>query len=496
MRRALGFAILVTLVRRLPSSRLLLVGLAMMLVATACGARLSGKELAEANGKGASGVSAGAGSDLQGADTQTADAANTSSGSATGAASGPSGGGSQSNRASGPANQAAGGGSSACAAAGGNTDVGVTANSITLGNVSLLTGPVPGLFKGAVVGTQAFFAYQNSLGGVCGRKLQLDARDDQFDANQNKAQYQDLTGKAFGYVGSFSVVDDGGAQVLNAHPDIPDVSQALSRSHVAVPNNFSIAPIVPGWRLGSLNYFKAKYPPDVIQHMAYFVENAQSAVDAVEGEVKAAESVGYKFVYHRTIEPTEANFSSDVVAMQQNGVKGIFFAGEVGVFVRMAKAMKQQNFSVPFANWGANAYDPAFVTSDAAPATNGAILDQQLAMYAGEDSTLPEVQLFDSWLKRTSPGQRPDIFAAYGWESGRLFVQALTAAGPKPTRANVMAELKKIDNFDGNGMLAPAGPASKRPPTCFMIMTVQNGRFVRTDPPSGFICNQGGYYRI
>src|SRR5581483_10591596 len=367
-------------------------------------------------------------------------------------------------------------GKSSCAD-GGSTDVGVTGNSITLGNVSLLTGPVPGLFKGAVVGTQAFFAYQNSLGGVCGRQLKLDARDDQFDANQNKAQYQDLLGKAFGFVGSYSVVDDGGAQVLAQHPDVPDVSQALSRTHFQNSNNFSIAPQAPGWRLGPMNYFKAKFPPDVITHMAYFVEDTQSAIDAVNGEVAAANSLGYKFVYHRTIEPTEANFSSDVVAMQQNQVKGIFFAGEVGVFVRMAKAMKQQNFSVPFANWGANAYDPAFVTSDAASATNGALLDQQLAMYAGEDSNLPEVQLFNTWLKRTAPSQHPDIFAAFGWESARLFVQALTAAGAKPTRASVMAQLKQIDNFDGNGMLAPSGPASKR-------------------PPSGFICNQGGYFHM
>ena len=226
--------------------------------------------------------------------------------------------------------------------------------------------------------------------------------------------------------------------------------------------------------------------------MAYFVEDTQSAIDAIDGEIKAAQSVGYKFVYHRTVEPTEANFSSDVVAMQQNGVKGIFFAGEVGVFVRMAKAMKQQNFSVPFANWGANAYDPAFVTSDAAAATDGSILDQQLAMFQGEDN-IPEVQLFNKWLKQV--GGKSDIFAAFGWESARLFVQALTAAGPKPTRANVMAQLKQIDNFDGNGMLAPAGPASKRPPSCFIVINVQNGKFVRADPPSGFICNQGDYFR-
>ena len=56
---------------------------------------------------------------------------------------------------------------------GGATDVGVTATSITLANVSTVTGPVPGLFAGAVNGTQAYFAYQNSMGGINGRQLKL-----------------------------------------------------------------------------------------------------------------------------------------------------------------------------------------------------------------------------------------------------------------------------------------------------------------------------------
>jgi hypothetical protein len=29
-----------------------------------------------------------------------------------------------------------------------------------------------------------------------------------------------------------------------------------------------------------------------------------------------------------------------------------------------------------------------------------------------------------------------------------------------------------------------------------MIINVQGGKFVRADPPSGFICDRGGYYRI
>src|SRR5581483_11120159 len=446
--------------QRVRSIKMAAIPVAMMLLSAGCGARLSSSQLRAAAAGGQQASSGGGTGGDQGTGTA-ADQGPTAAGGST-AAGGTSGGtaGGSSGKAGGGGTQAQGA-AGACGATGGNSDVGVTADKITLGNVSLLTGPVPGLFKGAKDGTQAFFNYQNSLGGVCGRKLALDARDDQFDANQNKAQYQDAIGKDFGFVGSFSVVDEGGSSVLGAHPDVPDVAYALSHAHFNLPNNFSPQPLPPGWRLGSLNYFKAKFGPEVISHMAILIEDAQSAKDAADGEMKAAQSVGYSFVYSRVIEPTEANFTSDVVAMQQKGVKGIMMTGEVGAFVRVAKAMKQQNFSVPFANWGANAYDPAFITSDAAPATNGSILDQQLAMFQGEDN-LPEIQLFNKWLKQV--GGKPDIFAAFGWESARLFVQALTAnpaVAAKPTRAGVMAQLKQIDNFDGNGMLAPAGPASK-----------------------------------
>jgi phosphate transport system substrate-binding protein len=375
---------------------------------------------------------------------------------------------------------------------GGTTAVGVSGGGISVGNVSTLGGPQPGLMAGAVAGTAAFFAYQNSLGGVYGRGLNVVSIDDGFDPGRNQSGYAGLVGKVFGFVGSSSAVDDGGAQVLSQHPEIPDVSEAESRARFSVPNNFSVAPFAPGWPLGPLNYYKAKFGSTVVQHMAIFAVDNQAAKDAMAGEQAAAQSIGYQFVYSRIIEPTESpsGFQMDVVNMKQHGVQGIMMLTDVTQMATMASLMQQQGFHPPLANWGPAAYDPAFLNGH----TDGATLAQPLALFGGEDSGNPEVQLFLHWLKQVAPNQRPDIFAAYGWESARLFVQALGAAGPRPTQDAVMAQLKATDNFDGNGMLAPAGPASKRPPTCFVTMTISNNGFVRADPPSGFICDQGGYF--
>ncbi|MGD0395116.1 MAG: ABC transporter substrate-binding protein, partial [Acidimicrobiales bacterium] len=54
---------------------------------------------------------------------------------------------------------------------------GVTPTSVTVGQVDDLTAPLPGLFKGAEDGTQAYFDYVNNSGGVNGRMIKLDAQD-------------------------------------------------------------------------------------------------------------------------------------------------------------------------------------------------------------------------------------------------------------------------------------------------------------------------------
>ncbi|HWG74688.1 MAG TPA: hypothetical protein VG184_11615, partial [Acidimicrobiales bacterium] len=144
------------------------------LLLTSCGARLSPRQLAEALGaNGGTGLNAGgqgsSGAGGVGGGTGTTSAAGGPLAGGTTGTTGASG------------TSGAGGGAGGLGLTlppggnGGATDVGVTPNSITVGNISTLTGPVPGLFAGAVNGTDAFLAYQNSQGGVFGRQLKLAA---------------------------------------------------------------------------------------------------------------------------------------------------------------------------------------------------------------------------------------------------------------------------------------------------------------------------------
>lgn len=475
------------------------------LVTGACGARLTQAQLEAANrlqsgggvgvgsGNGNSAASAASGVAASGASGATAGSSGgtgPSSGSGTGGAATSTG---QSAQSSG-GGAAAGAGGKVCPAGAPSHDPGVSASEIDVGNVSTLTGPIPGLFVGAQRGTQAFAAYQNSVGGVCGRKLVVKSADDNLDASQNANATQSLANSVLAFVGSFSVDDQGGAAVLK-QDNVPDIGEALSPDRFNLPNNFSPQPEPLGWNIAPYIYFKQKYP-QAITKMAYFTENNSTAEQEGLAEVQALKSIGYNFVYHEDgIEPTQTNFDAEARAMQQAGVQGIVFQATASIYADMAKSLYNIGYQIPFADYGAPAYDPAFISS-AGPAANGAVLTQSVAMYSGEDAAgVPEVALFDKWYEALyhSP---PDLFAAYGWMSGMLFVEGLNAGG-LPTRAALLSGLGTVQQFTAGGMVATDNPAKKTPAYCWIVIDVTGGKFVRDPsvPATGFDCaNTPNYY--
>jgi hypothetical protein len=99
---------------------------------------------------------------------------------------------------------------------------------------------------------------------------------------------------------------------------------------------------------------------------------------------------------------------------------------------------------------------------------------------------------------------KADLTGAYAWQAADAFEQAVNAvvakAGPNGlTRANLLQAVNGITNFDANGWIGPhalSGQPSGSP--CFVVMQVQNGRFVRVYPtaPATMDCNQANFATV
>jgi ABC-type branched-subunit amino acid transport system substrate-binding protein len=363
-------------------------------------------------------------------------------------------------------------------------EVGVTDDEIVLGNVSMLSGPIPGAGQTGIDGTRAYLEHINSQGGVCGRHLRLITGDDRTDSGQNRSEARRLSGQAFGLVGGASIVDAGTAEAV-AGTDVPVIQVAVADNALASPNIFSPSPLDPtNQDGGSIPHWRHFNRTLGLQRVGIVVVSLASARSRAAVYVKDIENAGLEVAGVHEVGLAETNFVSVAQQLVNEGADGFIGLLDPVGSARLAKAVKQVGWHPLVAHYGAQNYGRPFVEL-AGEAAEGAVVPLAFDIFEDAD-TNPAVARFMEWFARTAPGHTPDFYGAMGWASADMMVEALRAAGPAPTRKAVLAHLRALTSFDAHGFLAPCNPAGKVTSPYFMVAVVRNGQWERMFPASGF----------
>ena len=509
--------------RRHPAARRRLAPLvslaALSLLASACGSRLTGHDAALAQGASAGRASGsgntGSGGALAsgsagGTTTTVAAVAGAAAGGATGAGGTGAAGGHTTTTVATAGGTTSGGGASPAAAAaascgaegnvtpaggnGGATATGVTATTITVGNIASISGVAPGLTQSAQQATEAWAAYVNSTGGICGRQVKVQPFDDGNDSGTNYADAEQACSSDFAMVGNASGFDDGGAQAV-ASCGIPDMAAEVSTA--AAGETADIFGASPGnshyYQLGPAEYLKATYP-NAVTHAAEVYLNVSATQSEADDEVAAYKSVGFNYVYDEATTPTNANYASIVQAMQSAGAQYVTEYSDDNSAERMLQAMQQANYTPQVVDWISEEYSPQFA-QQTSPESNGDLVLMSATAAYEEAGSNPGLQLMESWMNRVAPGYHQDIFAMLAWSAGLAFEQAAKEVGPDLTRPALIAKLQGITNWTGGGVTPPVNIGQKIPSNCFFYMKIENGAFQRVYPsaPDTYDCNGGLY---
>jgi ABC-type branched-subunit amino acid transport system substrate-binding protein len=375
---------------------------------------------------------------------------------------------------------------------GGATATGVTATTITVGNIASISGVAPGLTQSAQQATEAWAAYVNSTGGICGRQIKVQPFDDGNDSGTNYSDAQQACSADFAMVGNASGFDDGSAQAVGAC-SIPDMAAEISTA--AAGTTADIFGASPGnahyWSLGPANYLKATYP-NAITKAAMIYLNVSATQSQAAHEVAAYESVGFKYVYNQSTTPTNSNYAANVQAMQSAGAQYVTEYSDASSAERLLQSMQQANYAPQVVDWFSEEYSPQFA-QQTSPESNGDLVLMSATDAYEEASSNPGMQLMESWLGRVAPGYHQDIFAILAWSAGLAFEQALKAVGPDLTRPAIITQLQGITNWTGGGITPPVNIGGKIPSKCFAYFKIENGAFSRVYPtaPNTFDCNSG-----
>lgn len=375
---------------------------------------------------------------------------------------------------------------------------GVTASTITIGQITTITGPVPGLFQGANWGLDGWAAWVNANGGLDGRQVKIVHVDDGFNCTTYKNAMQQFSTTAFAVVGNLTLEDTCGKSVLAADPNLVDVQAlTLDPTLYSVANVYTGNPNPPGASTTGLQYMKDRFP-NAVTHAALLA--GQAAAANGKEEQLTGEAVGFHYLYTDDVPDLTTSFTANILRMKNEGVQFVDMSAlAVSSAANFLQQAAQQDFH-PQVVYSASAYDASFfkLLGKASLANNvvwGAIPD---SLYLGQDqAAVPAVNTFLEWLNKANPSATSDLFAVEAWAAGQLLVTAMQNAGSSITPSTVLSALSHVTSFDAGGLIAPNDPGAKLGSHCAVMTNVQQGQWVRVDPttPGQFDCS-GSYHSL
>jgi ABC-type branched-subunit amino acid transport system substrate-binding protein len=376
---------------------------------------------------------------------------------------------------------------------------GVTADTIRIGVISDRTGPVPVPTAGIDGSMTAFAEWCNAQGGINGRKLDLQHYDSATLA-ENEAMTKACGDNLFALVGSGSVQDDAGAETM-VKCGLVEVAgytatypKGLSPRLVQpVPNPGDHLNVGPG-------KFIAKKFPKAIKSAGEFFPSYPPIGGIQANRIKDGYApLGFDF---KMVQPTDiilgiegwGQWVNQMRGRDLQWVSGITFTQDT---VAMLAAMSNAGVKPAVIDLGQQYYDASVPGK---PGTEGILVLTNTSPF--EDTDNAAIREYVKQLGQYSKDTPPTSLGVQSFSAGLLFAQAAKSLGDHLTRDGLLVALKGIHEWDGGGLHMPTDPGANAVTTCFLYMTVRNGKWARYWPTSdkdgthGFDCDPGNAAKL
>ncbi|MDO9497875.1 MAG: ABC transporter substrate-binding protein [Nocardioides sp.] len=366
---------------------------------------------------------------------------------------------------------------------------GITNDTITIGNASDVSGPVPGLFESSQDATKAFVAYFNASvpDGICGRKLALKTYDSRTDASADQQAYTAACDEVFAMVGSMSAFDSGGAPTAQAC-GLPDLrSAAVTSERNACSTCFGAQSTQTGSVQNAVADFVLKNYGEAGQHAGFLYINAGASSQNATRQASAWGKRGMKFDYVQGIDISEFNYAPYVQQLKDKGIEVVFWTGAYQQSVRLRQAMDQQGYEPKLYLRDPTDYTPDFVSSGG-DAVEGTVVFTNFVPFE-EASSNPEMTNYLAYLNQVKPGADPGFFGAFSWSAARLFVELATQLGGKLSRAALIDAIKKTDDWTSEGLHSPQHVGPKQTGECWRFIELNNGQWTPVDGNKKYLCS-------
>lgn len=329
---------------------------------------------------------------------------------------------------------------------------GVSNDTVVIGHVGGLSGPVAGSVSEQVMGAQIYLKAVNEKGGVAGRRIELRSVDDGFDPKRTPDAVRKLI--EHGVLALFMVRGTGNAESilpLLEKEKLPLVAPATGASslhhpvrrwvfNVRAPYQTEVAVAVH--HLTTLN----------VARLAMFHVDDAFGADARAGFEMALAEIGQKAVLIQSYKRPAGDISNDVKSFVQAAPGAIFVIGsakETADFIRKFRATGGVGQLITLSNNAAQSF-----YEDLGREASGVIITQVVP-----DSS--RVSMGVALEYRRLAKEQGKAFSDAGMEgfmAAKVLVEGLRRAGNDLTREKLQIALESIRDLDIGGITISYGP--------------------------------------
>ena len=353
---------------------------------------------------------------------------------------------------------------------------GVTPDSIKIGSCNALSGPTSFLGMQMVIGAKAYFSVVNAQGGINGRKLELETKDDGYEADRAGPCWESLQ-KANVFAAAFFVGTPTGMKYIpmaeSSHT--PLVGLFTGAEALIDPVHRRIFNIRASYFDETREQIAGLWDQLGVRKIAVLYQNDAFGITVLEGVKRA-------LAKHHAAPVGLGTFERNTLAVEQ-GIKEVRASDPeavvlVGPYAPVNAILKQAHA----AGWYPRFLTVSFVGTEGLLHINsrdaeGLVITQVMPPYDRTD--LPTVKLYREALEKYMGNTQPTFVSLEGFVDAIVVVEALRSAGRELTREGFLSALESVHRKDiglGPGLQLSFSPTRHKGLDSVYVTVVKAGR--------------------
>ncbi len=336
------------------------------------------------------------------------------------------------------------------------TDVGVTADTITLGVLTDRTGP----FKAAGLGIeQGRTLFWNQKGKVCDRKVEFVTKDHKYSTTGASAAYAEVKDKVLALDELLGTPIIAGMLKDIEADGMPAMAASFGSDLLAHKEILLIGATYDVEMINAVGYLlknKGLAKGDKIGHIYH---EGPYGENALAGSKAAADKAGLQIVEQK-IKPTDADLTAAITGLKSAGVKAVLLTTSSAQSSNALQVARAGGLDVPFV--GSN---PSFGAPLLAPAVKDLAAKNYVVVgsVAPFASTLPGPSKVRDGFNAAYPKEPKSAFVVFGYAQQVVLAQSLEAACKKGdlTRAGLVNAFHSLGTKVETDGLLPAMDLSR-----------------------------------